>query len=70
MKNEKCLRAKTARMIPCKRRFALTGTPMSNEYKDLWSLFDFLNPGLLGSAKAFGKLCKAMAKRTEARRCR
>ncbi len=42
-------------------RLALTGTPVENRLEDLWSIFDFLNPGLLGSAKAFGRLCKSMA---------
>jgi len=39
----------------------LTGTPVENRLGDLWSIFDFLNPGLLGSAKAFNGLCKSMA---------
>jgi non-specific serine/threonine protein kinase len=34
---------------------------VENRLGDLWSIFDFLNPGLLGSAKAFGGLCKSMA---------
>ena len=34
---------------------------MENRLGDLWSIFDFLNPGLLGSAKAFNGLCKSMA---------
>jgi hypothetical protein len=32
---------------------ALTGTPVENRLADLWSLFEFLNPGLLGSAAVF-----------------
>jgi non-specific serine/threonine protein kinase len=35
---------------------------VENRLGDLWSIFDFLNPGLLGSAKAFNSLCKSMAK--------
>ncbi len=42
-------------------RLALTGTPVENRLGDLWSIFDFLNPGLLGPAKAFTRLCKSMA---------
>ena len=34
-------------------RIALTGTPVENRLTDLWSIFDFINPGLLGSSKAF-----------------
>ena len=39
-------------------RIALTGTPVENRLGDLWSLFDFINPGLLGSAKAFSTFAK------------
>jgi SNF2 family DNA or RNA helicase len=37
-------------------KFALTGTPIENSLLDLWSLFDFVAPGLLGSSKKFAKL--------------
>ena len=43
------------------RRFALTGTPVENRLGDLWSIFDFINPGLLGSAKQFTSFTKRLA---------
>ena len=43
-------------------RVALTGTPVENSLGDLWSIFDFLNPGLLGSAAAFSRLAKGIAR--------
>ena len=44
-------------------RLALTGTPVENRAGDLWSIFDFVNPGLLGSAKEFGAFLKRAALR-------
>src|SRR5207248_9522329 len=42
----------------------LTGTPIENKLGDLWSIFDFINPGLLGSAKEFGAFAKKLAERS------
>ena len=50
-----------AKELRAEGRIALTGTPVENRLSDLWSLFDFLNPGLLGGAKAFGRLAKQLA---------
>jgi SNF2 family DNA or RNA helicase len=44
---------KAARLLRADHRLALTGTPVENRLGDLWSLFEFLNPGLLGTASVF-----------------
>ncbi|GMV42004.1 MAG: hypothetical protein AMXMBFR64_37200 [Myxococcales bacterium] len=44
-------------------RVALTGTPVENRLGDLWSLFDFTNPGLLGSEREFTAFAKRLAGR-------
>ena len=42
-------------MLQAKRKVILTGTPIQNHLSELWNLFQFINPGLLGSAEQFGK---------------
>src|SRR5258707_10666844 len=44
--------AKAARLLRGNHRLALSGTPVENHLGELWSLFEFLNPGLLGNASA------------------
>jgi superfamily II DNA or RNA helicase len=60
IKNAGTRQARAAKELRAACRIALTGTPVENRLSDLWSLFDFLNPGLLGSAKAFASLVKKM----------
>ena len=53
IKNPATHQAKAARAISAPCRIALTGTPVENHVLDLWSIMEFLNPGLLGSQQAF-----------------
>ncbi len=53
IKNGSTASAKAAGLIQADHRLALSGTPIENHLGELWSLFEFLNPGLLGSARAF-----------------
>ncbi len=62
IKNPSAKQTRATKGLSARARIALTGTPVENRLGDLWSLFDFLTPGLLGSARSFGKLTKAMAK--------
>jgi superfamily II DNA or RNA helicase len=52
---------RAAKQIDARARIALSGTPVENRLGDLWSIFDFLNPGLLGSGKAFGIFTKRLS---------
>ena len=59
IKNAGAAQTKAIKAIPSQGRILLTGTPVENHLGDLWSLFDFCSPGLLGSAKEFKKFVKA-----------
>ena len=58
IKNSGTKQTRAVKELAAKSRIAMTGTPIENRLSDLWSLFDFLNPGLLGSAKQFGQFVK------------
>jgi len=53
IKNHLAQSSKAVRRLDAGHRVALTGTPMENRLEELWSVMDFLNPGLLGSAELF-----------------
>lgn len=61
IKNARTGQSRAVRALSGTCRIAMTGTPIENSLSDLWSLFDFLNPGLLGTAKAFSQDVAAMA---------
>jgi non-specific serine/threonine protein kinase len=55
IKNAATKQATAIRSLPASGRIAVTGTPVENRLADLWSLLEFANPGLLGSAASFKK---------------
>ncbi len=55
IKNAATQQATAIRSIPAQVRIAVTGTPVENRLADLWSILEFANPGLLGSATTFKK---------------
>lgn len=59
IKNPDTKQTKSVKLIKSDNRFALTGTPIENSVGDLWSLFDFVAPGLLGSGGDFSKFIKS-----------
>jgi non-specific serine/threonine protein kinase len=64
IKNPGARQTRTAKQLRARARLALTGTPVENRLGDLWSIFDFVNPGLLGSPKEFTSFAKRLAERS------
>jgi non-specific serine/threonine protein kinase len=64
IKNSGTRQSRAVKELKAAARVAMTGTPVENRLSDLWSLFDFLNPGLLGGAKPFAALVKQMEARS------
>ena len=61
IKNASSQAAKAARLIRADQRLALSGTPIENNLRELWSLMEYLEPGLLGRATAFRQFLKTSA---------
>ncbi|MFM8899591.1 MAG: DEAD/DEAH box helicase [Burkholderiales bacterium] len=60
LKNPSAKQTQAIKKLKAATRVALTGTPVENRLVDLWSIFDFTHPGLLGSAKVFGSFTKRL----------
>jgi non-specific serine/threonine protein kinase len=58
IKNAAARQSRAVKELPCRHRIALSGTPIENRLSDLWSLFDFLCPGLLGGTREFSAFLK------------
>jgi superfamily II DNA or RNA helicase len=65
IKNPAAKQTKLVKRLKADARIALTGTPIENRLGDLWSIFDFISPGLLGSSKQFSTFVKALADRPD-----
>ncbi|MDO8348934.1 MAG: DEAD/DEAH box helicase, partial [Planctomycetota bacterium] len=63
IKNPGAKQTRATKAVQARARIALTGTPIENRLGDLWSLFDFLNPGLLGAPAEFSKFSKSLERR-------
>ncbi len=60
IKNPGTKQARAIKKLKARSRIAMTGTPIENRLSDLWSLFDFLNPGLLGNPTEFNRFSKQL----------
>ena len=67
IKNPAAGQTKAVKRVKAEARIALTGTPVENRLSDLWSLFDFLCPGLLGSQRKFKEFVKVLNARQQQR---
>lgn len=55
IKNAQTKQSAAVRSFPAQHRIALTGTPIENRLSELWSIYDFITPGYLGTSQAFQK---------------
>ncbi len=66
IKNPAAKQTKAVKSLKADSRIALTGTPIENHLSDLWSLFDFLNCGLLGTVREFKTLADQLRRSQDA----
>lgn len=60
IKNPGTKQTRSAKELKARWRIAMTGTPVENKLADLWSIFDFINQGLLGNAREFSGFAKKL----------
>lgn len=65
IKNLLTKQTRELKKLSARMRIAMTGTPVENDLTNLWSLFDFLNKGLLGSSQEFKSFCVGLGERPE-----
>lgn len=65
IKNPTTRQTKAIKAIKSHTRIAMTGTPIENDLSNLWSLFDFLDKGLMGTMTEFGKFCGTLKEHPE-----
>lgn len=65
IKNPGTKQTRQIKKLQSRMRIALTGTPIENDLTNLWSLFDFLNKGLLGSSDEFRRYCRGLEEKPE-----
>ena len=65
IKNPLTKQTKEIKKLQTRMRIAMTGTPIENDLTNLWSLFDFLNKGLMGTSKEFKEYCKNLEEHPE-----
>lgn len=69
IKNAQTKQSAAVRSFPALHRVALTGTPIENRLSELWSIYDFITPYYLGSAKSFNdRFTNAIEKERDAKR--
>ncbi|MBQ1454117.1 MAG: DEAD/DEAH box helicase family protein, partial [Ruminococcus sp.] len=65
IKNPATKQTRQIKKLKSRMRIAMTGTPIENDLSNLWSLFDFLNKGLLGSMEEFRRFCRGLEQNPE-----